>query len=222
MIEVKHVWKKYNPGMKNEVVALKDISLNIERGEFVFISGPSGCGKSTLMHIIGCLDNPTRGEVYMDDVKVSSLNDGELSKIRRDKIGFVFQAFNLIPSLNAMENVMLPMILVATNKEELRNQAKTLLEAVGLGHRLKHKPNQLSGGEQQRVTIARAMLNDPEVILADEPTGELDSKTGEGILKLLKKVNKERGTTVVAVSHNMLTKKYCDRHLKLKDGKIVR
>jgi putative ABC transport system ATP-binding protein len=222
MIEVKHVWKKYNPGMKNEVIALKDINLKIERGEFIFISGPSGCGKSTLMHIIGCLDTPTRGEVYMDDVKVSSLNDGELSKIRRDKIGFVFQAFNLIPSLNAMENVMLPMILVATNKEELRNQAKTLLEAVGLGHRLKHKPNQLSGGEQQRVTIARAMLNNPEVILADEPTGELDSKTGEGILKLLKKVNKEKGTTVVAVSHNMLTKKYCDRHLKLKDGKIVR
>lgn len=222
MIEIKHVWKKYNPGMKNEVIALRDINLKIERGEFIFISGPSGCGKSTLMHIIGCLDTPTRGEVYMDDVKVSSLNDEELSKIRRDKIGFVFQAFNLIPSLNAMENVMLPMILVATNKEELRNQAKTLLEAVGLGHRLKHKPNQLSGGEQQRVTIARAMLNNPEVILADEPTGELDSKTGEGILKLLKKVNKERGTTVVAVSHNMLTKKYCDRHLKLKDGEIVR
>ena len=221
MIELTDVWKKYNVDMKNEVVALKGISMSIKKGEFIFVSGPSGCGKSTLMHIIGCLDTPTRGEVMIDGVKVSSMTDKQLSMVRRNKIGFIFQAFNLIPSLNALENVMLPLVVAAGSQKELQKKAKELLEMVDLSHRLKHKPNQLSGGEQQRVAIARALINSPEFILADEPTGELDSKSGKGVLELLRKVNKEKKTTVVVVSHNMLTKNYCDRHVKLKDGKIV-
>ena len=219
VIVAENVWKIYKMDSV-EVSALRGISLKIKKGEFLVIMGPSGSGKSTLLHLIGCLDKPTKGEIYIDGIKVSKLNDNELAKIRMEKIGFVFQFFNLYPTLTALENVELPMIIAKKNKEERKERAKKLLELVGLKGFENHLPSQLSGGQRQRVAIARALANDPKILLCDEPTGNLDSKSGKEIMELLKKLNEE-GKTIVVVTHNPEFKKYADRVVYLKDGKII-
>ncbi|MCD6403273.1 MAG: ABC transporter ATP-binding protein [Candidatus Aenigmarchaeota archaeon] len=221
IVECKNVWKVYNPESSAEVKALRGINMKIKKGEFISIMGSSGSGKSTLLHCIGCLDTPTKGKIYIDGVDVSKLNDDELALVRRYKIGFVFQFFNLVPSLTALENVELPMVFAGIPKNERRKRAIQLLEIVGLGKRLYHHPNQLSGGEQQRVAIARALANDPELILADEPTGNLDSKSGAEVMKVFKTLNKKFGKTIVIVTHDPLVAKTTKRIVKIKDGKII-
>jgi len=220
LFEIKDVWKTYC--LKEvETHALRGVSLKIENGEYVAILGPSGCGKSTLMHVIGCLDTPTKGSVIVDGKEISELNDDELAKIRREKIGFVFQAFNLIGSLTAAENVAMPMRFKGYGKAESIKKAKDLLKRVGLEKRTDHKPNELSGGEQQRVAIARALANDPEVILADEPTGNLDSGSGSEIIALLEELHGKMGKTIIVVTHDASLAKRAKRQIKLKDGQIL-
>ncbi len=200
---------------------LKDVDLKIKKGEMIAIFGPSGSGKSTLLHIIGCLDKPTKGKVYVEGKDVSSLLDDELALVRRDKMGFVFQQFNLVSALTALENVELPMRISDMSRNKTRKRAKKLLKSVDLGERMNHFPRQLSGGEMQRVAIARALANEPDVILADEPTGNLDSKTGKEIVNLMVKLNK-RGYTFIIVTHDVTIAKYASRRLNIKDGKIWR
>ncbi|HDN83359.1 MAG TPA: ABC transporter ATP-binding protein [Candidatus Altiarchaeales archaeon] len=219
VIRLENVWKIYKMGAEN-IYALKGISLSISKQEFVVIMGPSGSGKSTLMHIIGCLDVPTKGEVFLDGKNISQLSENELAMIRGKKIGFVFQTFNLMPSLTALENVMLPMMFQDIDKIEREKRAYKLLEMVGLADRVQHKPSQLSGGQQQRVAIARALANDPDIILADEPTGNLDSKAGEEVMSLLSKL-KAKGKTIVVVTHNPELSVYADKLIHIKDGKIT-
>jgi putative ABC transport system ATP-binding protein len=221
LIELKNVSKVYKME-EVEVPALKGINMKIKRGEFVSVIGPSGSGKSTLLHIIGCLDRPTKGEVILDGIDVSKLSDNELSRIRAKKIGFVFQFFNLYPTLTALENVELPMMIVEKDKSERKKRARELLKIVGLEKRAEHLPSQLSGGERQRVAIARALANDPPLILADEPTGNLDSKSGKEIVSLLKKLQEEKGKTIVMVTHALDIAKFADRLIYLKDGEIIR
>ena len=221
LIELKNVSKVYKME-KVEVPALKGINMKIKRGEFVSVIGPSGSGKSTLLHIIGCLDRPTKGEVILDGIDVSKLSDNELSRIRARKIGFVFQFFNLYPTLTALENVELPMMIVEKDKSERKKRARELLKIVGLEKRAEHLPSQLSGGERQRVAIARALANDPPLILADEPTGNLDSKSGKEIVSLLDKLQEEEGKTIVMVTHMLDIAKFAERFIYLKDGKIIR
>jgi putative ABC transport system ATP-binding protein len=221
IIETKDIKKVYNQGKRNELVVLKDVDLKIKKGEMVAIYGPSGSGKSTLLHIIGCLDRPTSGKVYIEGKDVSGLSDDELAVIRGQKIGFVFQQFNLISSLTALENVEIPMRICNINKKKSEKKAKELLTSVGLGERLNHLPGQLSGGEMQRVSLARALANGPDILLADEPTGNLDSKTGEEIINLMKDLNK-KGYTFVIITHDPLIAKYADRKLNIMDGKIRR
>ncbi|XRO76348.1 ABC transporter ATP-binding protein [Methanocaldococcus sp. 10A] len=222
MIKLKNVTKIYKMGDET-IYALKDLNLRIKEGEFVSIMGPSGSGKSTLLNIIGCLDKPTEGEVYIDNIMTNDLDDNELTKIRRDKIGFVFQQFNLIPLLTALENVELPLIFKyrnSMNEKERKRRALECLKMAELEEKFSnHKPNQLSGGQQQRVAIARALANNPPIILADEPTGALDSKTGEKIMMLLKKLN-ENGKTIVVVTHDINVARVGDRIIYLKDGMI--
>lgn len=220
VISCKNVWKVYDPNTPAEVRALQDINVSIDKGEFVSIMGVSGSGKSTLLHCIGCLDTPTKGKVYIDGVDISKLDEGELALIRRRKIGFVFQFFNIIPSLTALQNVELPMIFAGGTESSRRRKAKALLEKVGLSKRLDHKPSELSGGETQRVAIARSLANDPAVVLADEPTGNLDSRTGKDILSVFNKLNKE-GKTIVVVTHDPMIAGLAKRIIKIKDGKIV-
>lgn len=203
-----------------KVPALRGISLTIDRGEFVSIMGPSGSGKSTLMNIMGCLDKPTSGKVIIDGKDVTKLGDNALAEYRRKKIGFVFQQFNLISRLTALENVALPMWFAGVEKRERMRRAMALLKLVGLEDRLTHKPTELSGGERQRVAIARALANDPELILADEPTGNLDSKSGDAVLQLLEDLNK-RGKTVVIVTHDLNYGRRAERMIKLRDGMII-
>lgn len=219
IVKLEDVEKIYKMG-KVEVPALRGVTLEIEKGEYVSIMGPSGSGKSTLMNMIGCLDRPTRGKVFIDGRDVSKLNDDGLAKIRRKKVGFVFQQFNLIPRLTALENVALPMWFAGLSRPERVKKAVELLKQVDLGKRIKHRPAELSGGEMQRVAIARALANAPEVVLADEPTGNLDSKTGEEILRLLKRLNEE-GRTVVMVTHELEFAKKAGRIVQLRDGRIV-
>ncbi|MGC9200855.1 MAG: ABC transporter ATP-binding protein [Candidatus Aenigmatarchaeota archaeon] len=221
LIELKNVSKVYKME-EVEVPALKGINMKIKRGEFVSVIGPSGSGKSTLLHIIGCLDRPTKGEVILDGIDVSKLSDNELSRIRAKKIGFVFQFFNLYPTLTALENVELPMMIVEKDKSERKKRARELLKIVGLEKRAEHLPSQLSGGERQRVAIARALANDPPLILADEPTGNLDSKSGKEIVSLLKKLQEEKGKTIVMVTHSLDIAKFADRLIYFRDGKIIR
>lgn len=221
LIEVENVEKIYNQGKPNELRVLKDVDLKIKKEEMITIFGPSGSGKSTLLHIIGCLDKPTKGKVYVEGKDVSRLLDDELALVRRDKMGFVFQQFNLVSALTALENVELPMRISGMNRKKTRKRAKELLKSVNLGERLNHFPRQLSGGEMQRVAIARALANEPDVILADEPTGNLDSKTGEEIVNLMVKLNK-RGYTFVIVTHDVMIAKHASRRLNIKDGKIWR
>ncbi len=216
IIECKNIWKIYKEG---RVQALCGVSLKIRKGETLAILGPSGSGKSTLMHILGCLDRPSKGKVLIKGRDVSKLSDDELAKIRAKTIGFVFQFFYLVPYLTALENVMLPMIFVGEKNTE---KCKELLKIVGLEKRANHLPMQLSGGERQRVAIARALANNPEIILADEPTGNLDSKTGEEIIKLLLDLNKKHGKTVVVVTHDSQLAKRMKRIIHIKDGKIIK
>jgi len=218
-IEVKDVKKIYNQEKPNELIVLKDVDLKIKKGEMVAFFGPSGSGKSTLLHIIGCLDRPTSGKVYIEGKDVYKLSDGELALIRREKIGFVFQQFNLINVFTALENVEIPMRLAGLNKEKAEKKAIKILESVKLGNRLHHFPRQLSGGEMQRVAIARALANDPLIILADEPTGNLDSKTGEDIINLMNELNDE-GYTFIIVTHDKMIAKSAQKIIRLKDGKI--
>jgi len=221
VVELKNAYKIYCMGSVC-VNALNGVDLKITKGEFVSIMGPSGSGKSTMMHIIGALDLATSGKVYIDNIDLSTLNEDQLSIIRGKKIGFVFQDFNLIPTLTALENVMLPMLFQEDKLDDKHreNHCKGLLSLIGLGDRVHHKPSELSGGQQQRVAIARSLVNSPEIVLADEPTGALDSKSSEEIMDLLVDLNKE-GKTVIIITHDKNVAKYTKRNIALKDGKIV-
>lgn len=221
IIKLENVWKIYKMG-EVEVPALCGLNLEIKRGEFIAIQGVSGSGKSTALNSIGCLDVPTKGKVYLEGKDISKLSESELAHIRGKKIGFIFQQFNLINTLTALENVTLPMIFQNISEKERIERAKELLEMAELGDRIKHKPTELSGGEQQRVAIARSLANNPEVILADEPTGNLDSKTGETVINFLEKLHKEKKTTVVMVTHNVALAKHAQRIEYLKDGVIIK
>jgi len=221
IIELKDVWKTYRMG-EVEVNALRGLSVRIKHGEFVAMMGPSGSGKSTAMNLVGCLDLPTKGAIYLEGRNIAHLSESSLAQIRGKKIGFIFQSFNLISTLNAMENVTLPMIFQGYSEEKRAENAKKLLEMVDLADRMKHKPAELSGGQQQRVAIARALANNPEVILADEPTGNLDSKSGENIIKLLKKLHKEQKKTIIIVTHDAYVAEHAERVVHLKDGMIYK
>jgi len=199
---------------------LHNINMTIKKNEFISIVGPSGSGKSTLMHLIGLLDTPTSGRIFLDNEDVSKLSEEKMASVRNRKIGFVFQTFNLIPRTSALANVELPLIYAGVPDEQRKEKATKMLESMGLGERIYHFPNQLSGGEQQRVAIARALINNPSLILADEPTGNLDSKTGNQIMEIFKKLKKE-GNTIVLVTHDMEVAKVADRIVKIYDGEIV-
>lgn len=219
LVQIEDMCKIYNPG-ENEVRALDHVSVSIEEGEFVAIIGQSGSGKSTLMNMLGCLDVPTGGKYILNGQDVSSLNDDELSDIRNQEIGFIFQGFNLIPNLTALENVELPLIYRGVGRAERKELSQKALEKVGLGHRLHHKPSEMSGGQQQRVAIARAIAQAPPVILADEPTGNLDSHSTKEILEILKELHRE-GRTVILITHDNEIAEQAKRVIKIKDGKIV-
>lgn len=220
MIATENLTKVYTDGAP--VQALDNVTLEIAAGEFVAITGPSGSGKSTLLNLIGTLDRPTSGRVVVDGVDVSTLRGNALADFRRERIGFVFQMFHLVPTLTALENVMLPLIPYRRGlKFRLEERARELLEAVGLGDRLHHLPGQLSGGEQQRVAIARALINTPKVILADEPTGNLDSRAGAEIVALLRQLNREREVTVLVATHNEAVAQAADRIIRLRDGRVI-
>jgi putative ABC transport system ATP-binding protein len=220
VIELRNVSKHYNMGDNNIVRALDDINIEIKKGDFVAIMGPSGSGKSTSMNLVGSLDLATQGEIYLDGQNIEYLEESELAQIRGRKIGFIFQQFNLIPNLTAKENVMLPMLFQGKERFEREERAEKLLSLIELGERMDHYPNQLSGGQQQRVAIARALANDPEVILADEPTGNLDTKTGEMVMEFLNKLNEE-GKTIIIVTHNSeLAKEHAKIIYSVRDGKI--
>lgn len=219
VIELKDVWKIYAMG-DVEVAALRGLSLKIYRGEFVSIMGPSGSGKSTAMNMVGCLDVPTRGHVLLDGQDISKLDESDLAQIRGRKIGFIFQTFNLMPGLSALENVMLPMTFQNIPKDKREKKARALLEMVDLGKRMDHRPTELSGGQQQRVAIARSLANDPAMILADEPTGNLDQKTGREVMKMLSDLHCKEGKTIVMVTHDMGIAQYAERSVRIKDGVI--
>lgn len=219
MISVKDVTKTYNMGVI-KLQVLKGISLDIEEGDFISIIGPSGSGKSTLMNILGCLDIPTTGEYYLDDKEISTYNEKQLAKIRNEKIGFIFQQFNLLPKLTAFENVELPLIYRGTKAKERKERAIEVLESVGLSDRLYHKPSELSGGQQQRVAIARALVGNPPILLADEPTGNLDTQSGEEVLDILKKLNKE-GKTIIVITHDQEVADEAKKIVTIRDGLLT-
>ena len=219
VIKIENVSRIFYVG-DSEVYALRDLNIEVHKGEFVSIMGPSGSGKSTAVNMVGCLDLPTKGKIYLDGKNIANLEESDLAQIRGKKIGFIFQKFNLISTLTALENVALPMLFQGISVEERQKKAKKLLELVDLGDRIYHKPTELSGGQQQRVAIARSLANNPQVILADEPTGNLDSKTGIKILEFLDDLHK-KGKTIIMVTHDPDLAKYADRVLYLKDGAIV-
>jgi len=202
-----------------QVYALRETNLHIKQGDYIAIIGPSGSGKSTLMNLLGCLDKPSSGNIIIDGSDVSTLNENELARIRREKIGFIFQKYNLIPTLNALENVELSMGFAGIDSQTRTKKAKELLEMVELSKRLTHKPSEMSGGEQQRVAIARALSNNPSIILADEPTGNVDTKSGDNIMRILEEVNK-RGETIIVVTHNMTIAQRAKRVLRIQDGEV--
>jgi len=220
VIEMKDVQKIYQMGAVN-VLALDDVNLKIKKNEFLAITGPSGSGKSTLLHMIGLLDRPTSGDVFIENKKVSHLNESDLARMRGMKIGFVFQYFNLYPTLTAMENIELPMMIVEKDRKETRERAMELLKVVGLENRADRLPSQLSGGERQRVAVARALANNPPLILADEPTGNLDTKNGTDIMKFLKNLQETHKITIVIVTHEKQIANYAEKIIHLKDGKII-
>jgi len=219
IIKLKRVAKYFHLGGES-VKAVDGVDITINKGDFIAIVGPSGSGKSTMMNLVGALDIATKGEIYLDNINIEKLEESDLAQIRGRKIGFVFQTFNLIPTLTALENVMLPMVFQRVPLEIRKERATQLLTDIGLGHRLDHLPKQLSGGERQRVALSRALANDPEVILADEPTGNLDSKRGEEVAKMFEKLS-EQGKTIILVTHDMNVAKHADKIYKLRDGKVV-
>lgn len=219
ILEARDVEKTYSLG-KVLVSALRGITLEVKQGEFVAIFGPSGSGKSTLLHVLGGLDRPDKGSVYIDGINLSTLNDAKLAEVRLHKIGFVFQFFNLLPRLTALRNVELPLTLADMSEKESIQKATDMLELVGLKDRMNHRPTELSGGEQQRVAIARALINDPKIVLADEPTGNLDTTTGLEIVRLMKRLNQEKEQTFVVVTHDQSVAETAHRMIHLKDGVI--
>ncbi|AVB75633.1 ABC transporter ATP-binding protein [Methanococcus maripaludis] len=220
IISLKNVWKIYPMG-DFEVQALKNVSLDIEKGDFVAIVGASGSGKSTMMNMVGCLDIPTKGTVILKSNDISKLSESKLSKLRGESIGFIFQQYNLIPSMTALENVMLPLQFQEVNDSEAEKRAEAVLKLVGLSDRVNNRPSQLSGGQQQRVSIARALACKPEIILADEPTGALDSKTGKEVIAILQKLWKKNKNTIIMITHDMNLAKAANTVVELKDGNIV-
>jgi len=218
IINIEHIAKIYQVGLE-EVQALRDVSLRIDKNEYVAIMGPSGSGKSTLMNMLGCLDTPTKGKYEFNGVNVSDMTDNDLARIRNKEIGFVFQTFNLLPRSDALHNVELPLIYAGISFAERREKAKKALFDVGLGDRITHKPNELSGGQRQRVAVARALVTNPSIILADEPTGNLDSKTGEEIMQLFNELH-EKGNTIILVTHEEYIAEHAARIIRLKDGLI--
>ncbi len=221
VLEIRDVYKTFQLG-EFEIHALNGINIEVRRGEFVSVMGPSGSGKSTLLNMIGAIDKPTSGEVLIDGVDISKMKEKNLTELRNKKIGFVFQFYNLIPVLTALENVELPLLMTKLKKKERKERARELLEKVGLGDRVDHLPHQLSGGQQQRVTIARSLVNNPAILLGDELTGDLDSHTGEEIMALVRQLNKEEGQTVIVVTHAMDVGRQAERIFWLRDGKIDR
>ncbi|RJP75874.1 MAG: ABC transporter ATP-binding protein [Desulfobacteraceae bacterium] len=219
MIELVNITKTYRMGSM-DITVLEDISLTVQSGELIAVMGPSGSGKSTLMNILGCLDRPTGGVYYFETREISTLTDDELAAVRNAKIGFVFQTFNLLPRFSALKNVEVPLIYAGIPNRLRRERAVPLLERVGLGTRMQHKPTELSGGQQQRVAIARALVNNPPLLLADEPTGNLDSRSGEEILNILTELNRQ-GVTVIIVTHDPDVSAQCKRIINLKDGRIL-
>lgn len=220
VLRTENLTKIYRMG-EVEVIALKEVNFTVQGGEFVAIMGASGSGKSTLLHLLGGLDTPTHGEVYFDGQALSTLNDDQITLLRRQKIGFIFQFYNLLPTLDAIENVALPLLIDGQQVSQVQPKVRELLHLVKLQGRENHRPDQLSGGQQQRVAIARAFVNQPQVVLADEPTGNLDSRSGKAILELLQRVCKELCTTIVMVTHDPKAASYADRVVFLKDGEIV-
>ena len=221
LLEAKDVKKTYRMG-KVLVPALQGVTFDVNEGEFVAVFGPSGSGKSTLLHVLGGLDRPDEGEVLIDGIGFSTLNDNALAEVRLRKIGFVFQFFNLLPRLTALRNVELPLTLADMPEKDSIKKAEDMLKLVGLGDRMNHRPSEMSGGEQQRVAIARALINDPKIVLADEPTGNLDTSTGGEIVQLMKRLNEEKGQTFVVVTHDPAIAETVDRILYLKDGLVQR
>jgi len=220
LIETRDLWKTYVMG-EEEIHALRGVSIQIERGEYVAIMGPSGSGKSTLMNLIGCLDTPSKGSYLLNDKQVSEMNDNELARIRNQEIGFVFQTFNLLPRASALHNVELPLVYAAVPAKDRQVRAKAALDKVELSGRMTHRPNELSGGQRQRVAIARALVNNPSILLADEPTGNLDSHMGDEVMALLKNLNDQDQTTIVMVTHDAQKAQQTGRTVRLFDGRQV-
>lgn len=218
IIELKEIKKEYKIGAE-EIYALSGVTLNIFKNEYVALMGPSGSGKSTLMNMLGCLDSPTSGEYILNNLSVAKMSDNELAEVRNKQIGFVFQTFNLLPRSTTLENVMLPLVYAGIEKSKREEMAKKVLEQVGLGNRMSHKPNELSGGQRQRVAIARALVNNPAIILADEPTGNLDSKTSVEIMGLFEEIHKN-GNTIILVTHEEDIAMHAHRIVRLKDGRV--
>lgn len=219
VLETINLFKTYRVGTEN-VQVLNDVNLEIEAGEFVSVMGPSGSGKSTLLYLTGGLDKPSKGTIKIMNEDISTMSDNKISLMRRKHLGFIFQFYNLIPNLNIVDNVMLPALLDRKKIKDYRKKAEELIEIVGLSDRKKHTPRELSGGQQQRVAIARALINEPELILADEPTGNLDSSSGEEIMKLLQKINKEKNKTIIMVTHSQEASHYSKRIINMKDGRV--
>ncbi len=218
LITIKDIGRKYVIGSET-IHALKSVTLNIEKGEFVALMGPSGSGKSTLMNILGCLDTPTKGDYILNGIHVSEMSDSELAEVRNKEIGFVFQTFNLLPRSSSLDNVALPLVYAGVSKSQRNERAQKALENVGLGNRVDHKPNELSGGQRQRVAVARALINDPSIILADEPTGNLDTKTSIEIMGLLEEIH-SRGNTIILVTHEEDIALHAHRIVRMRDGLI--
>jgi len=220
LIKLENVWKTYKL-VKTDLSILKGVNLEISQGNFVTIMGPSGSGKSTLMYMLGLLDSPSQGKIYLQGQDTSFFSEDKLAEVRGKKIGFIFQQFNLLQNLTALENVMLPMIFQGLSEDKRKEKAKQLLESVNLGKRINHKPSEMSGGEQQRIAIARSLVNDPEILIADEPTGNLDSTTGKAVMEILKKLHEDKKITIIVVTHDPNIANYSQNIIHIQDGQIV-